>query len=151
MAQPLLSPKLGTWGVPSGWADTPSSCSWALVAVGWSMGRIYPGQTAARTGSDHWPGSAVQGQGSGALMWVVAVHWVRWPWSFSGSKGQGQPWLGFCLGPRFLKYKCLLKVFRNYYTFWSNSAMCPLRLRIRQGNHCRNNWLTWIWKSHSIL
>ena len=31
----------------------PSSCSWAMIAVGTSMGRIYLGQSAARTSCDH--------------------------------------------------------------------------------------------------
>ena len=31
----------------------------------------------------------VQGQGSGAPTWLVAVHWVRWPWGFL----DGNPWM----------------------------------------------------------
>ena len=85
--------------------STLSSCSWDLVAVGRSMGGIYPGQSAARTGCDHWPptsticgGSAVQGQGGGAPKWSVAVHWVYRLWGFLSGAGQGQPQLCFALG-----------------------------------------------------
>ena len=83
--------------------STPSY-SWALVVVGRTMGGIYPGQSAARTGCDHWPpnsalhgGSAVQGQGGAAPVWSVAVHWVCWPWGFPGGAGQGQPLPVSCL------------------------------------------------------
>ena len=34
--------------------STPSSCNWALVAIGRSMGGIYKGQVTASIGSDHW-------------------------------------------------------------------------------------------------
>ena len=33
--------------------STPSSCNWALVAIGRSMGGIYKGQVTASIGSDH--------------------------------------------------------------------------------------------------
>ena len=78
-----------------------------MAAVGRSMGGIYPGQSAARIGCDHLPPISalhVQGQGSGAPMWSVAVHWVRWPWGFPGGAGQAQPPPVFCLGPPCLSW-----------------------------------------------
>ena len=60
--------------------STPSSSSWALIAVGQSVGDICLSQSAVRTGCDHWPPtsalcgwSVVQRQGGGALTWSVAV------------------------------------------------------------------------------
>ena len=35
--------------------NTPSSCSWNLVAIRRSIGGIYPGQSPARIVCDHWP------------------------------------------------------------------------------------------------
>ena len=72
MAQPLLSYKLGNRGAPFVWAEYTLLLLLSLVAVGRSMGGIYPGQSAARTSYDHCPptsalhgGSAVQGQVGG--------------------------------------------------------------------------------------
>ena len=50
-----------------------------------SMGGIYPGQSAAKIGCDHWPPTStlhggsltMQGQGGGALTWSVTVYWPR--------------------------------------------------------------------------
>ena len=80
----------------------PSCCSWAMIAIGRSMGRIYPGQSASRTG-DHWSssfalcgGSALQGQCSGVPMWSLALHCAHWPWGFPGHPQplfcSGVPW-----------------------------------------------------------
>ena len=33
----------------------------------------------------------MQGQGGGASVWSVAVHWVCWPWGLPGGAGEGQP------------------------------------------------------------
>ena len=69
-SQPPQSPKLGTQVCPPCVLFTPSSCSWALSAIGTLMGRIYSqaGHLAKRTACDHRPltsnhlgGSAVQG------------------------------------------------------------------------------------------
>ena len=83
-----------------------------MIAVHRSMGGIYPGQSATRTGCDHWPpntalsgGSAVWRNGSGTLTWSVAIHWVPRLWGFLGGEGQGQPPTVFCLGPPCLSLK----------------------------------------------
>ena len=61
--------------------------------------------------TDHKPLPSVedqgrlQGEGGGAPMWSVAVHWVHWPWGFLGGAGQGQTLPVFCLGPPYLNYK----------------------------------------------
>ena len=97
---------------PSCGLSTPTSCSWALIAVSRSMGVIYPGQLAARIGSDHWPptsslhgGSAVQGQG----MWFIAVHCMHWPWDFLSAAGQGQLPPVFFPGLLCLSYKAICR------------------------------------------
>ena len=97
MAWPLLSPKQGTWGVPSCGLSTSSSC-WALVAAGRSIGELYPDQSAPRTGCYHWPPtstfcgrSAVWGQSNGAPVWSVALHWVSRLRAFPGGASLGQP------------------------------------------------------------
>ena len=99
MAQTPLSPKLDKVA-PFVWAEYTLLFNWDLIAVGRLMGGIYPSQSAARTGCDHWPstsvlcgGSAVQGQGGGTLTWPVAVHWVCRLSSFLDGAGQGQPHL----------------------------------------------------------
>ena len=40
----------------------------------------------------------MQGQGSGTLMWSVAVHCVRRLWGFPGGSGQGILYLCFAWG-----------------------------------------------------
>ena len=62
------------------------------------MGGIYPGQSAARIGCDHYTsisalhgGLAVQMKGGGALALSVAVHWVYKLWGFSSHRGECQP------------------------------------------------------------
>ena len=40
----------------------------------------------------------MQGQGGGALIWSVTVHWVYWPWGFPGGASQSQPQPVFCPG-----------------------------------------------------
>ena len=61
--------------------------------------------------TDHQPllsgGSAVQGQGGGALTWSVAVHWVLWPWGFLGGAGQDQSPPLFFPRPPCLSYKAI--------------------------------------------
>ena len=71
------------------------------------MGGIYAGQQmqGLAVTTDHEPLPSVEGQGGGALMWSVAIHWVRWPWGFLGGTGQGQPPPVFCQGPPCLSYK----------------------------------------------
>ena len=100
MAQPPLSPSWVLEASPLCGLSTPSSCSSALVAVGGSMGVIYPVQSAARgpSTSTLCEGSAEQGQGGQAPVWSVAVHWVHWPFSFPGGAGQGQPTPVLCPG-----------------------------------------------------
>ena len=105
MAEPALSSKLGSRGTSFVWSEYTFLLELSLVASGRSMGGIYPGQSAARTGGDYLPpsstfpgGSTVQRQGGGAWKWSVAVHWVRWPWGFLDGAGQGQPPPVFCLG-----------------------------------------------------
>ena len=49
----------------------------------------------------------MQGQGGGAPAWSVAVHWVRWPWSFLGGAGQDQPPPVFFPGPPCLSYTAI--------------------------------------------
>ena len=52
VAQLPLSSKLGTPGTPFVWAEY-TFVEPSLVAAGRSVGGIYPGQPAARTGCDH--------------------------------------------------------------------------------------------------
>ena len=82
--------------------STPSSCSSDLVAVGRSMGEVYPGQSAVMT-SDHQPPPSMEdqlcrGQGGYASTWTVGIQWARWLWCFPGHAGQGQAPSVFCLG-----------------------------------------------------
>ena len=60
----------------------------------------WEGFSATRIGCDNLQpnftlcgGSAVQGQGGGALTWSVVVHWVCRLWDFPSGSGQGQPHL----------------------------------------------------------
>ena len=52
-------------------------------------------------------GSAVYGQGGGALMWSIVVHWVHRLWDILGGAGQGEPRPVFCWGPPCLSYKAI--------------------------------------------
>ena len=143
MAHPLLSPKLRTQGAPFLWAEHTYTCSWALFAIGRSMGGIYPGQSAARTGCDHWlrlsaihGGSAVQGQGGGALTWSVVAHWVHRLWGFPVSPGQGQPPPVFWPGPLCLSYKA---IWDGCYLCWAwrfhGKPSCESRLAAANAMH----------------
>ena len=49
----------------------------------------------------------MQGQGGGAPMWSIAVHWVHKFCGFLGGSGQGQPPSVFCLEPPYLSYKAI--------------------------------------------
>ena len=98
MAQPPLS----RWALKVHLCGlcTSLSCSRALIAVGTSTGGIYPGWSAARTGSDHWPPSSHHCGGSfvhrptpqgrtyfsRTLVPTESVSWVchLWKW-LSGS------------------------------------------------------------------
>ena len=53
MAQPPLSPKLGTRGAPSRWSEYTLLLRLDLIAVSRSMGGIYTGQSAAMIGCDY--------------------------------------------------------------------------------------------------
>ena len=64
-----------------------------------------PGAREHLKSCNHWPppsalrgGSAVQGQGGGALTWSVTARWVNRLWGFPSGAGQGQPPLCFALG-----------------------------------------------------
>ena len=96
-----------------GWVHPPLTVEpWLLLADEWE-GFTLTSQSAARIGCDHWPptsaiwGSAVQGQGGGALTWSVAVHWVCWSSGFPSGAGQVQPPPVFWLGLPFLSYKAI--------------------------------------------
>ena len=61
---------------PSCGLSTPSSCCWALVVVGRSMGGIYPDQSAERTGCDHWPPISILRGGQLCRGSMVVLHMV---------------------------------------------------------------------------
>ena len=47
----------------------------------------------------------MQGQGGGAPMWSIAVHWVHGLLGLPGGAGQGQPTSSVCLGKPYKSYK----------------------------------------------
>ena len=49
----------------------------------------------------------MQGKHGGAMMWSVAVQWVRWPWGFPGNSGKDQMLPPFFLGLPFLSYTAI--------------------------------------------
>ena len=79
----------------------------------------------------------MQGQGGGALMWSVAVHWVCRLWGFLAGAGKGQPPPVFCLGPLGVSYKVIckwlhlvqgLRPLSERYRDWAQVLLVPASL-----------------------